>query len=198
MALKPTCAQNGAMRAQSGFTLIELLLTLGVLGILTALAVSSWQGAFSRTHIAVHMNELVSDLQRARVEAVQLGKTFVVCKSASGTQCGGDQWESGWIVFGDSDEDNQVDPNEPIVRVQPGLPTGYTLRSTYHFANRVKYYETGDSNTAGRFVLCYNNTLAGSEVIFINFTGRVRRGEDSNDNGIPEDSDGIDITTCTP
>jgi hypothetical protein len=47
-------------------------------------------------------------------------------------------------------------------------------------------------------VLCYNNTLVGSEVIFINFTGRVRRGEDGNDNGIPEDSDGIDITSCTP
>jgi type IV fimbrial biogenesis protein FimT len=181
-----------------GFTLIEVLLTLSVLGILAALAVSSWQGAFSRTHVAVHMNELVSSLQRARVEAVQGGKTFVVCKSANGMQCGADDWEDGWLVFGDNDNDNRVDGNETIVHVQPALPNGYTLRSTYHFTNRVKYYETGDSNTAGRFVLCYNDALVGSEVIFINFTGRVRRGEDSNENNIPEDSDGIDINTCTP
>jgi type IV fimbrial biogenesis protein FimT len=198
MALSTTCAQNAAMRPQSGFTLIELLLTLSVLAILTGLAIASWQGALTRTHIAVQMNALVGSLQRARVEAVQGGKTFVICKSADGVQCGADQWEDGWLVFGDTDNDHRVDAGEAIVNVQPALPSSYTLRSTYHFTNRVKYYETGDSNTAGRFVLCHNDTLVGSEVIFINFTGRVRRGEDNNENGIPEDSDGIDITSCTP
>ena len=185
------------MRVETGFTLLELLLTLAVLGILTALALASWTDAFTRNHIDVHMNALVSSLQRARVEAVQGGKTFVVCKSSSGTSCGASQWEDGWLVFGDDNDNGQVNASETVVHVQPALPKGYTLRSTYHFTNRVKYYENGDSNTAGRFVLCHNDALVGSEVIFINFTGRVRRGEDENHNGIPE-YEGDDIPTCTP
>ena len=50
----------------------------------------------------------------------------------------------------------------------------------------------------GIFVLCKSSQLNPSRAVLVNAAGRITRAPDANDDGIPEDASGIDITTCTP
>ena len=185
-----------------GFSLIELMVTIAVAAILLGIAAPSFQDLVIRNRLATNANQLVTALNLARSEAIKRGTTVSVCKSANGSSCGGSgvNWESGWIVFVNNDDDSPavVDPGEPILRVFPGIAAGYTLRPNTNFTNFLTYRADGTSNQWGRFVLCHNNTLNGSRAIFINSMGRPRLAGDSNSNGIPEDESGTDITTCTP
>mgnify|MGYP000252802508 CR=1 FL=1 len=63
-----------AQQKQSGFTLMELMIVVIVVGILTAIALPSFQSTIERRRLVGAADNLFSDLQYARSEAIKQNK----------------------------------------------------------------------------------------------------------------------------
>lgn len=151
--------QNSAERRAAGFTMTELMIVVALVAILASIAMPGFKYVTTSNRISTEINGLMGDLQFARSEAVKQGLQVTVCSSTLGTNpsCnGGNTWQTGWIVFLDSNPagtTGKVDANEAIIRVQPAFnPAGDTLLpaagnfSSITF-NSQGYGTTGTANT---------------------------------------------------
>ena len=81
-----------------GFTLVELLVCLGVLAVIASFAIPSWQRLQERSRVEAARDQLMTDLQTARVRAVQRGETLQLARLRDctwGTSANND-WSCGW------------------------------------------------------------------------------------------------------
>ncbi|GAB6049938.1 hypothetical protein JCM16106_07820 [Hydrogenophilus islandicus] len=183
-----------------GFTLVELMVTVAVAAVVLALAVPSFQTTLRNHRLTTYANEFIAALNLARTEAIRRGQPVVVCKSQDGNTCleGGNKWEVGWIAFVDLNGDDKRQTTgstpEPLLRVWPALPAGFTLRPNNNFDNYLRYGPDGSANNFGTFALCYQNNRVDAKAIVITRL-RPRLGQDTNGNRIPENDSG-DITSC--
>src|SRR5271156_5209026 len=107
-------------RLASGFTMTELIVTMSIVAILLAIGIPSFKYVTVSNRISTEVNGLLGDMQFARSEAVKEGLPVTVCSSTDGQNCsnGDTTWQSGWIVFLDSNGNQTVDPGETVMRVQ--------------------------------------------------------------------------------
>lgn len=98
-------------QAQTGVTMIELLIVLTIAAILAAMATPSFNEFIADTRLTSTMSQLTGDLNRARSEAIKRNQRVLVCvRNSTGTDCGtGTNWQSGWLVCYDTDQDNLCD-----------------------------------------------------------------------------------------
>ncbi|QKQ27716.1 GspH/FimT family pseudopilin [Candidatus Reidiella endopervernicosa] len=170
----------------NGFTLLELLFTLAIGGIILAMAVPSFKTFAMNNRLTTQNHALVASLTLARSEAIKRGQRVVVCKSSDGASCSTANtinWENGWIVFVDSDNDSTIDSGETL-RVSETLEGGNTLRSDSNYSNSVTYLASGLSTQAGTLVLCDDRNSDGDTAdsadfssglaVIVNTTGRAR------------------------
>ena len=80
------------LRAEGGFTLVELAITLAVLAIIVTLAVPAFTSLINGNRLTAQANELVADLQSARMEAVKRNRPVTVCPSTDNATCSGGDW----------------------------------------------------------------------------------------------------------
>lgn len=180
---------------QAGFTLLELMITVTIVGILSTIAFPSYKSIISSNRITAGTNQMVTALNLARSEAVKRGQYVVVRRT-------GTDWEGGWQVFVDSVRDtaskeNVLDAGDTTLRTFSSLPGSLTLRGSTNFADYVNYSPTGISQAQGVFAICDSGAIAGAKLILINVIGRVRMGTDTDNDRIPEEEDGTEITSCT-
>ena len=71
-------------KRQRGFTLIELMVTIGIMAILTALAVPSYIDFIDRTRLRGAADEVVSVIGNARVESVKNDRDVSIAFAGSG------------------------------------------------------------------------------------------------------------------
>ena len=105
-----------------GFTLIELMVTLAVAAILMTVGIPNLQDLIRNNRLTAATNAFVSSLNIARSEAIKQGRNATVCVSDTAIQnsCTGTNWQKGWLVWVDSDQDGNLDyPAEVIRTVQP-------------------------------------------------------------------------------
>lgn len=114
---------NGtAHQRDGGFTLPELLIVMVIVGILIAIGVPSFKYVTTANRISSEVNGLLGDLQYARSQAIKEGLPVTVCSSTDQATCnGGPIWQTGWIVFLDSNGSKSVDAGETVVRTQAGF-----------------------------------------------------------------------------
>jgi type IV fimbrial biogenesis protein FimT len=172
--------------ARAGFSLVELLVTLTVIGLLAALAAPPLGAWFQERRLIALNNALAGDLQRARGEAVNARRPVVMCTRGANLSCGGQAaWETGWLVFEDPDGDRDCTDSENdgrcdtdngrLLRVQPALPTGITLRKTGTPADRMRFTNTGATPFFNhRYTFCDSRGAASAHGLVLANTGRVR------------------------
>lgn len=184
-----------------GFTLIELMITLAIAAILLVIGIPSLRDLMIRSRLSGQVQEFYGVISFARSEAIKRGSFVSICKSADGSQCGGN-WSDGWIVFVNNDNDSPAVRDdigganeEPLLRVFPALPSSYTLNANGNFTNYVTFDRIGMANNMGTFVFCANSDESKAKAIVVSRT-RPRIATDSDGNGIPNKDDGTNITSC--
>jgi len=166
------------MKKNSGFTLLELMITMGLIAIVMAIGIPSMTSFIQNDRLTTQINTLVGHLSYARSEAVKRSQQVGVCVSSNTTSCtGGTNWESGWLIYVDSNGDGSFTGGEEILRAQQTLEGSNTLKPAT-IGSQVIYDYRGfvDAASVGSFSLCDSRGSAYGKAIAISNTGRVRSG----------------------
>ena len=158
------------MKKHTGFTLVELMITLVLVAILATIGVPSFMSLIANNRLTTQANELVSSLNLARSEAIKRNTRVTVCRSSTGTSCGG-TWSNGWIVFVDAGTAGSVDAGDEILRVRNGVTSGMNL--TAGTVNAVQFQTLGLSTQTDFILAVTNCTGDNKRLINVATSGRV-------------------------
>lgn len=164
-----TCRNN------AGFSLLELMVTVSIMAILVSLGVPAFQDFALKQRLNAAVNALHNDLLLARSQAIHRDMQVIACPWTVGSGCTGKtDWSEGWIVFGDSNEDNNFQDGESILRhgqkVENVMIHSTTGRTNFRF------YSNGTApGSNGSISLCGLGGPKKARKLVISNLGRVRR-----------------------
>lgn len=177
-SVKPlVCKNKPFVDKQCGFSLIELIIALVIVGVLLALAAPAVRTFLQNQRISTQVNDLLADLNFARSESIKRAVGVGVCGSPSDCGSPSTSWESGWSVFVDSDNGNDWDTGEPVLRVRDAIGSANTLRVTPTASSApLIFLPNGKVNPAnGRtYSLCDTRGPASGRRVIINSAGQIR------------------------
>jgi type IV fimbrial biogenesis protein FimT len=167
--------------------LIELLVSMSVLAILMAIAIPAYRIVHVNHQLAVQANTFLTALYFARGEAIKRNSRVALCKSSTGEACAdAGNWQQGWIVFVDGNNDGSRDETERLLLRGPALPVGFAMKGNGPLANYVSYTPLGlTSLTSGAFqagtiTLCPPvGSQGAARRVVISITGRPRIDKDT-------------------
>ena len=153
---------------QSGFTLIELLFTIALLAVIAGIGLPNLQEFVRNSRMSASANDIISDFNFARSEAVKRRVPITLCKSQNGTACDANSAAgpfSRWVIFVDDadpalveaeDGNGTIDADEVILRDRE-LPESITV-TTDNGEIRATFMPTGfpriETANVDLFVLC--------------------------------------------
>lgn len=160
-----------------GLTLIELMMTLAVLATLVAAAAPAFGNLIQGTQAQASRSALTTALNTARIFAVSKTAHVVVCPSADQEHCGHTtEWQHGWLIFIDADEDGERDAGEELLGVAQEQADGVAILSTTG-RTRVGYRPDGSAVGSNvTFTVCDHRGSDAATALVINNAGRVRSG----------------------
>ena len=164
------------MKKNSGFTLLELIITVALISIVTTFAIPSITTFTKNDRLTTNINTLVGHLGLARSESIKRSQQVSVCASTDNSSCGGN-WEDGWLVYADTNNDGSLNGTDEILRVQQALEGANTI--TTAIGNQVTYDNRGFATVTGSMLLCDDRSGDFGKTITITATGRVRSEADS-------------------
>jgi type IV fimbrial biogenesis protein FimT len=202
--------KTSMQKQQTGFTLIDLLVTLAVLAIVIAIGVPGLQTITESNRAASQNNLIPGTLMNSRLEAIKRGSDVTICASTNPTAavpvCDTNQWEKGWIVFADKDQDGVYTPgpnNDTLLGVSDKLSGGLTLRTVgFDDPNRVRIQANGavrdlngDGVSRGTFVMCTQDAdPKKARAINVSNLGLTSNALDTNSDNIVNDVNGNNVT----
>jgi len=166
--------------------MIEMLIVVAILGILTAVALPSFQNTMEAANTNRIVKVMLTTLNLARSEAIKRGLDVSLCASTDGADCNGGTWTDGWLVFVDNNADadgsgGSVDVGDELIRVFD--TTGGAATATFT-VNLMAYNNLGFSAIGGTetFLVCPTSSAnandSNARSIVVGPSGRGRRVED--------------------
>ncbi|MGD8910175.1 MAG: GspH/FimT family pseudopilin [Chromatiales bacterium] len=106
-------------RAQTGFTLVELMITLAVSTIILTISIPAFDSLMTSNQTTAYTNNVIGALRLARSEAINRGEGVTVCASNTDySACDNANWQNGWLVFTDSDDDRSYTTgSDELIRI---------------------------------------------------------------------------------
>ena len=95
-----------------GFTLIELMVVIAIAAILLTLAGPSFISAYRNARLNSYTNRMMAAINATRSEAMKRN-VFALMQPKNGSD-----WNTGWIIFVDTDMNMQLDRSKDIVIVE--------------------------------------------------------------------------------
>lgn len=168
----------GNKHIQAGFTLMELIVVVAIAAILATIAAPSFTGLINDTKQSSLTSQLVSDLNRARSEAIKRNARIVFCvRNSAGTDCGtGTNWQNGWLIcYGSSACDTTLPSDGSAANplsVRQVLDPRLTLTGS---TNLIRFNPNGTQGSAGSVTLTLNGTwsAATARIISVAATGYI-------------------------
>lgn len=152
------------IKINKGFTLIELMITVAIMSIMLTVGLPSFQSIIASSRLTSSANAMVSALQLARFEALKQHKTVTIRKK-------GTNWQDGWDVFVDRNENGNIDSGEALVSYDK-LSSAVTVTGNgASYSNYVSYDASGRINTVGNFLF---KTQSECRKVVVAATGRIR------------------------
>lgn len=182
--LVPARAGLGRRR---GFSITELMVAIAIAGILTAIAIPSFQSVFMSMRLTSYANELVATTMLARSTAINQNAPVVMCQSLDGATCGnGSNWETGYVVVCSSN-DGTVCTNTPgpaasriVLKSQGAAATGWKITGAAG-ASSIQFESSGSGATTASLTVCRHEPVGTNErVVRISPTGRSSVSKTSN------------------
>ena len=161
---------------ERGFSLYDALVTLSVAGVISSVAVPSFQQLTSSQRISSAVNSLVTALHLARSEAIKRRERAVLCPSADGRACRDNianetAWEEGYLLYIDHNANHEFDADETAVWVM-GATEGVRIRSSAH-RDHVTYQPSGlASGTNLTFTFCDKSGHGTPRTVIVSISGR--------------------------
>lgn len=150
-------------RHAKGFSLTELMVVVAILGIFATMAAPSYQNLIARDRTIAVANDLLSNIQMARSEAVKYNSTALICGRSNGA-CGS-SWSNGWLVRTDQNLDGTP---ETTIRVRDSIHQNISISST---ANSIAFGALGQASTTATITIQHSHP-AYTRVICIQSSGR--------------------------
>jgi type IV fimbrial biogenesis protein FimT len=157
-----------------GFTLWELICAVSVAGIALTIGVPSLRNLVLDSRRTANINAFVLAVQLARNESFKRHLPVVVCKTADGLGCGGEElrYDTGWMVFVNVDDVRPPSrsPSEPLLfRHAPSEGARITSnRALFEF----RVYPRRSTN--GTVTFCDARGAAAARAVIVSYTGRPR------------------------
>lgn len=164
---------------QRGFSLVELVTVVAVLGVTSALAMPLAGDLVDAQRLRAGITDFVLALRVARGEAAKRNLRVVVCKSeGSGCSRSGD-WDQGWVVFQDTNNNALLEAGEPVILRAPPLAAGLHLVGNSPVDDYISFTPTGRTRSTtnalqmGTIRLCKQGSSLPRREIVVNNSGRV-------------------------
>lgn len=184
------------MKHKKGFTLVDALVALAIGSILLGIAIPSFQQLWAKHQSRVVMMELAHLINFARITSVSKGQTVALCPISDNQECGSD-WAQGAMVFVDPNRNGKKEENDTVLRVLDEFPDGIQLTwRSFGGKSTLRFSPTGSTFLGnGTFNYCpADGDAQYANQIVVNYTGRLRFAQDSNDDGFKENSEGDNLT----
>jgi len=167
---------SNASQLHSGFTLLELLVVLVIVSIIYSTGIpAAWNWVLD-AHQRTAANVLMTHLQMARNSAISRHRNVVLCPSVDGKTCtDSNNWQPGWIIFTDPNDNKHFDGSDTLLTVQQALGKPIQI----HFGGRnggryVRYTALGRGWPNATFTFCDQRGSAAARAIVLSLSGRPR------------------------
>lgn len=182
-----------ARRYQSGVTLLELLITLVILSIVVSLAVPPLSSLLTRSAHQSNQMDLLGVINLARTTAIMEGSNVTLCPIDENGKCSRD-WSLDLVAFRDPQRTRQLADSSLVIRVLQPRENG-KLKGNTGIRNYFGFRADGVAREAiGNIIWCpLNDAPSKAFQIRINMGGRPMIAQDSDGDGIVEDSRGKPI-----
>ncbi len=162
-----------------GFTLIELIITVAIAGILTLIVLPGMQSLMSGERLTSYTNSLLSDMMLARSKAVELNQVVILCSSNDLATCTNTDFEDGWIVIIDTNNDGIGGAGDELVKVQQNIAGDIEFQPSDPALTNIVYDNRGFTpNNQGTLSICDERGNESAKTLTLTPTGRVSRGAD--------------------
>ncbi len=148
-------------RPRRGFTLVEVLVAVTLAVALAGIALPSFIDWIAAQRHVGHAQHLAWSFNRARSEAIKRGFHVNVCKSADRLSCTpAGRWDGGFLLFVDYNRDGNIDPDEPVLRIEGPAPGDVRVSANRPIADYVSYTTLGQARLLsgalqmGTFIVC--------------------------------------------
>jgi type IV fimbrial biogenesis protein FimT len=162
-----------------GLTLIEMVIVLSLFTILIAIGTTSLKFLSIRSEQTTSLNSFLSHFYLARSLAIQKEQHIAICPSSDGKRCKQEPiWNTGLIIFEDSNRNRLLDANEPILATHLLAEHSELQITSSEHRQRVIYHADGrPSGYNLTLTFCDPEERIKPKALIVNNVGRIRVSE---------------------